>query len=131
MTEEWKPLDLPWAKDPYEVSNLARVRNARTGRVLKTYDSPSNGGVYKKVDCGRKHKHLYPHRLSQWAFGRDPRGLQVDHLEKDLEKNGVEDTEVVSNAENQARRAGKGDAYETPGAEDTSFNPEELERKQA
>jgi len=40
MREIWKPVD--WI-DGYEVSNEYRVRNTKTGRILKTYPNNRTG----------------------------------------------------------------------------------------
>lgn len=83
MTEE---LDLPgevWAKAAttnrvYDVSNMGRVRNRETGRVLKTGDwyKPGTVTAYLRLERGvRRFSHIYVAQLVAKAFlPSDPDG---------------------------------------------------------
>lgn len=80
--EEWLPVAWP---DGYEVSNLGRVRNARTGLVLSLLRH--NDG-YLNVKLGRKRRE-YVHRLVCEAFNGPPprRYYHADHRDFDRTNN--------------------------------------------
>jgi hypothetical protein len=66
----------------YEVSNHGRVRNANTGRILKT-DSKRNGYKYVNLSKNNKQKKFNIHRLVAEAFVENPDNFNtVDHISK-------------------------------------------------
>ena len=88
--EIWKTIE---EFDNYEVSNLGRVRNIQTGRVLKPI-LISTGyyqvGLFKQNKCYRK----LIHRLVAEAFLENSDNLpQINHIDEDKTNN------VVSNLE--------------------------------
>lgn len=75
VKEEWRKIA---NLDGYSVSNLGKVRNDKTGRILKTYD---NGRGYQKVEI--KDKKWYIHRLVAQAFIPNPNNYpQVNHIDE-------------------------------------------------
>lgn len=71
--EEWR---VTLRHDRYEVSSLGRVRNRKTGRVLKPQRHDKG---YLKVKLGRK-IHVYVHQLvCECWHGPGPAGFEVDH----------------------------------------------------
>lgn len=78
----------------YEVSDDGRVRNMRTGRVLR-----ATGDRYLMVSLGRARRALV-HRLVAQAFLGDGAGLQVNHKNGDRKDNRVQNLEWVTASEN-------------------------------
>lgn len=78
MSEEvWK--DIPGYEGAYQVSTLGRVRNPRTGRVLK---QGTHRLGYKVAYLSRdsKAKSVLVHRLVAFAFVPATGGFEVNHL---------------------------------------------------
>lgn len=69
MEEIWKTIE---EYPNYEVSSLGRVKNVKTGRILKPL---KQRGGYLRVDLCRKHKVI--HRLVAEAFLPNPHNLPV------------------------------------------------------
>lgn len=97
MKEIWKVVqDYP----NYEVSNLGRVRNKKTGKIL----SPGLGGagyftiaLYKDGKATTKNVH----ELVAAAFlGKKTKGMTVNHKDGDKTNNILSNLEIVSYAEN-------------------------------
>lgn len=105
MTEEWRQVD----GFAYEVSSLGRVRNARTGHVLRP---TTNGRGYIYVGLhrdGRQHSKRV-HRLVALAFIPNPENKpEVNHIEHDLTNNAITNLEWATRIENHYHsvRAGK------------------------
>lgn len=94
--EEWRDII---DHEDYQVSNLGRVRNAETGRILKQY---WNGGRkrdgYLRVDLrtNKKTYKLSVHRLVALAFipNPDPENLiQVNHKDENKSNNHADNLE--------------------------------------
>ncbi|MBR6375111.1 MAG: NUMOD4 motif-containing HNH endonuclease [Alloprevotella sp.] len=96
--EIWHKCEVPYTR--YEVSNLGRVRNARTGRVLRPWD---NGRGYLQVYLWYKGKIVqYVHNLVATAFVEGWReGLQVNHKNGVKTDNRAENLEWVTSSENR------------------------------
>ena len=97
--EIWHKCEVPYTR--YEVSNQGRVRNARTGLVLRPRKSAHG---YRKVSlCYQgKPKECYIHILVATAFVEGWReGLQVNHKNGVKTDNRAENLEWVTASENQ------------------------------
>lgn len=100
MIEHWKPIN-----EKYEVSDLGRVRNAKTGHVITDIDH-GNGYRYVTFVVDGKHRNYYVHRLVAEAFlprsaGRD----YVDHLNFNRADNRAENLIWCTQLENVRRSA--------------------------
>ena len=91
----------------YEISNLCRVRNKDTGRIIKMfvdkygygYHSLSNKGFYKKKKL---------HRLMALAFIPNPLNKkEVNHKDGNPLNNSIENLEWVTHFENQSHKVMK------------------------
>lgn len=98
--EIWKPL-VGYDNFKYEVSDKGRVRNLKTGKILK--GSISNG--YRTIFLSNRNqvKLVYAHRLVCLAFVERIEGKnQVNHKNGDTLDNCLENLEWMSAAENIA-----------------------------
>ena len=97
--ERWHHCEVPYTR--YEVSNLGRVRNKRTGQVLAPVEMSNR---YLKVNLyykGEK-KQCQIHQLVATAFVPGWReGLEVNHKNGDKHDNRAENLEWVTHSENQ------------------------------
>lgn len=111
--ENWKPVVN--YEDRYEVSDLGRVRNKRTGKVL--HPQPRQHGYLGVPLYGRGGhetrgcKTFSVHRLVAEAFLPNPGNLpEVNHKDENKQNNALENLEWVSHQQNcvvgtvQARR---------------------------
>ena len=100
--EIWHHCEVPYTR--YEVSNLGRVRNKRTGQVL----APINrGDGYLKVNLYYKGemKQLQVHRLVATAFVPGWReGLEINHKNGDKHDNRAENLEWVTHSANERHK---------------------------
>ncbi len=98
--EAWKDVS---NYDNYEVSNLGRVRNKKTSRILKAGDI---GGYYSVgLSCG-KTKSYSVHQLVAQAFIPNLENKpQVNHIDKNGLNNKVTNLEWVTNKENSIHRS--------------------------
>lgn len=96
-TEEWKELrDFP----KYSVSSFGRVRNDKTGKILKPFKIGSPNGQYYAVDFYPK-KSVRVHRLVASAFIPNPNNKkEVNHIDGDHFNNEVKNLEWVTGSEN-------------------------------
>lgn len=97
LIEIWKPT---YVTDNYSVSNLGRVRNNRTGRILKPVDA---GEGYRRVgiSLNGKRKLYSVHRLVAEAFCLKLESrTEVDHIDGDRGNNVVGNLRWVSHSEN-------------------------------
>lgn len=102
MQEEWRIIqDYP----NYSVSNLGRVRNDKTGRILKPISFGARGKEYKQVflfrgSCASR-KSFRVHRLVATAFIPNPESKpEVNHLDGNHYNNAVSNLEWTSHTEN-------------------------------
>ena len=84
----------------YEVSNLGKVRNIKSGRVLKT--SLNNNGYLRLFLCkNNKRKHLYLHRIIANAFIDNPDEKPcVNHIDENKLNNDLSNLEWCTAREN-------------------------------
>ena len=91
MIEEWR--DVPGYEGLYEVSDWGRVKNIKTGRILK----PANNGwgYLFVVLCKNGIKTAAKiHRLVAYAFIPNPQNLpQINHRDEDKTNNSVDNLE--------------------------------------
>ena len=101
--EEWKIIN---DTTNYEISNSGRVRNIKTGRILKGRLSKSG---YLQVNLTMKEtlkqKNYYIHRLVAIYFIENPENKrEVNHKDGDKINNHVENLEWVTSSENQKHK---------------------------
>ena len=87
-------------EDTYAVSNLGRVKNIKTGRILKQC---KNNGGYMLVDLwknGKQRTHLV-HRLVLTNFKANPRNCSdVNHIDENKENNSLNNLEWTTHQAN-------------------------------
>lgn len=106
MEELWKPV--PEYEGYYEVSNLGRIRNTRTGRTLKGHpDTKGYPCFWPKIN-GRR-RCLRIHRCVALAFSPNPDNKpEVNHRDGDKKNPTADNLEWVTSRENHlhAHRTG-------------------------
>jgi hypothetical protein len=84
----------------YEISSVGRVRNSKTGRVLKTQPR-KDGYVGVQLSKDGKYKNLLMHRLVALAFIENPLGKpDVDHIDRNKSNNSVDNLRWSTTSEN-------------------------------
>lgn len=85
----------------YEVSNMGRVRNIKTNRLLK-FDECQK---YTRVSFNDK-KHYYLHRLVYSTFSNDYGldGYVIDHIDNNPRNNTLSNLQKITHSENNYRR---------------------------
>ena len=90
--EVWK--DIKGYEDEYEVSNLGRVRNKITKKILKL--KKDNGYLRVGLRKNGKQKYYYVHRLVYEVFiGEIPEGYQVNHKDENKENNILSNIDIL------------------------------------
>lgn len=99
MSEEWRNVTLELYADAYAVSSIGRVKNLRTGRILKP--TPTRVGYYRVgLSVGGVLKYYFVHRLVALAFIPNPLGKPtVNHINEIKTDNRIENLEWATNAE--------------------------------
>lgn len=98
--EEWRVLTM---NDNYEVSNLGKVRNKKTGRILKAAGKESYQSV--KLRENSKSKSYKVHQLVGMCFIENPeKKPQINHKDKIKNNNKTENLEWCTAAENNAHK---------------------------
>lgn len=88
----------------YDISTLGRIRNNKTGHIIKP-DKEEKGYCRLTIKVNGKKKHYAVHRLVAIAFIPNPNNLpQVDHIDNDKSNNRVDNLRWVSNKENSQYR---------------------------
>lgn len=91
----WRKIE---GKPNYSVSDDGKVRNDKTGKILRPYKGTAG---YYQIMLGRKTVPQYVHRLVAIAFIPNPEELpQVDHINGDKLDNRVKNLRWVSVSEN-------------------------------
>ena len=96
MKEIWKQSIV----ENYEISNLGRIRNTKTGNIIKP-DKEEKGYCRLSIKVNGRKKHYPVHRLVAIAF--IPNLLnktQVDHIDNNKSNNRVDNLQWVTNKEN-------------------------------
>lgn len=102
MTEIWQ--DIPDYEGLYQVSNMGRVRNTRSGRVLKAREKP-NGYLGYALYTHSVATPFSAHRLVAGAFVPNPEGKpQINHINGNKADNRSENLEWCTASENQRHR---------------------------
>ena len=94
--EQWKNID----NYDYEVSTKGRVRNLRTGRIMKGI--PTRGG-YLQIGLFKngERKRFYIHRLVLETFNpTDDETLEVNHINENVQNNRLENLEWTTHKKN-------------------------------
>jgi hypothetical protein len=98
--EEWKDIE---GYDKYEVSSFGRVRNKKTGRVLK---AANNGGYYVVGLSNKKTNSFRVHQLVAKAFILNPENKpHVNHKDKNGLNNNIKNLEWNTIPENNRHRS--------------------------
>lgn len=118
LMEQWKSIP---SYDGYEASNLGRIRNAQTGRVLKC--KPRKGNRYALVHVGWNYarqgpRGTYPRRRVRMRLvhvlvaaawnGPCPPGHEVNHKDTDRSNNRADNLEYVTHKRNMQHAAEMG-----------------------
>lgn len=100
--EEWKELkDIVECGDYYAVSTKGRVKNVKTGRILKERIS-SRGYLFVALCLNGKYKQYLVHRLVALAFLPNTEDkLTVNHLDGNKFNNSVTNLEWATHSEQQ------------------------------
>ena len=95
MKEIWK--DIPGYEGKYQASNMGRVKNVVSGRVLK----PNGRYLLVVLVKGKEHKNILVSRAVWSAFnGPIPPGMQVNHINEDKHDNRLENLNLMTPKEN-------------------------------
>lgn len=109
--EQWKKIT---EATNYEVSNLGRIRNTKSGQILNPGVA---GNGYKQVSLkmiqSNKFEKRYVHRLvaTYWIDNPDNK-KEVNHINLDRADNRVENLEWITSSENQKHKYQNGN-YKT------------------
>ena len=100
MDEQWRPVNCLKHQEhmtaSYEVSNLGRIRNARTKRIVKCFPHNTKYLVFQyrfiKPEDGKIHFFtMFLHRIVALTWIENPENLpMVDHINQDITDNRVE-----------------------------------------
>jgi len=86
--------------EKYEVSNLGRVRNMKTGKILKPQPD-KNGYLKHHLSEHNKQKHLFLHRIIATTFIDNPEGKPcVNHIDENKLNNDLSNLEWCTVREN-------------------------------
>lgn len=97
VNEEWRSID---EYINYQVSNIGRVRNCNTGKILKP-KIQSGGYCQVSLYKDKKQKIFLIHRLVANEFIDNPDDKQfVDHVDHDKSNNCINNLRWASNKEN-------------------------------
>ena len=99
MQEHWKTIpDFPGL---YSASDLGRVRNDTTGRILKPRPTKNGYIRYALFVGGKTYRHALAHRLI-WEIFSSPieAGMQINHISGDKHDNRLPNLELTTPLEN-------------------------------
>jgi hypothetical protein len=102
MTELWHKLDFEKGYENYAVSNLGKVKNLKTGVILK----PDLSDWYQRCNLfntrTRKQKHFRVHRLVALYFVEGDNKLIINHKDGNKINNVYTNLEWVTTSENNS-----------------------------
>lgn len=100
--EEWMIIQ---ESPNYSVSNMGRVRNNRTNRLIKPVDKTSKY-IRVRIICDGKKKTYYLHRLVYCTFHNDYdlEGYVIDHIDNDPRNNKLDNLQKLTHSENNYKR---------------------------
>ena len=102
MKEEWR--DITEFECNYQVSNLGRVRNKKTKRMMNPFVA-TNGTLKANLSINGVYHKRYVHRLVASEFIDNPESKpQVDHIDGNKQNNAVSNLRWCTNEENQQYR---------------------------
>ena len=106
MNEQWVGLqykDIDYSSK-YEISNLGKIRNRETGKILKTHLDRDGYVVIglRKPGTTNNPKTLRIHRLLMWNF-IEQSDLEIDHIDMNKQNNDLSNLQYVKHIENQHR----------------------------
>ena len=94
MEEIWKDIK---SRPTHQISNTGKVRNKKTGHVLKLRDCKG----YKIVHWSAHDKNVYVHLLVAEAFIENPNNYtEINHRDEDKSNNSVENLEWCTHTYN-------------------------------
>lgn len=96
MEEIWK--DIHGYEGKYQVSNMGKVKNTKTNRILKPFKLSGYDAVGLWVNNERQFKLV--HRLVGMAFLNWYEGCEFDHISTDKNDNTVFNLKVCTHREN-------------------------------
>jgi len=98
INEEWRSVD---CYINYQVSNIGRVRNSKTGRILKPNLS-SNGYLTVGLSKNGKVKTHMIHQLVAREFLENPLNKpNIDHIDNNKTNNNLNNLRVCNQSQNQ------------------------------
>lgn len=96
--EEW--MQSAWNADKYEVSSNGRVKNKKTGRILRPRKT-RKGYLQIGLRKDGKKKCFRVHRLVWESFnGPIPEGMQINHINEDKTDNRIENLSLMTCKDN-------------------------------
>ncbi len=104
--EIWKAVFVAEYSATYEISNIGRVRNIKTGKIRKNVATADDKYFYLGLsNNGNKHN-FYLHRLVALTFIGSPTGdrNQINHKDGNGKNNQVKNLEWVTQSENMRHR---------------------------
>lgn len=97
--ENWKPVR---QNDNYEVSDLGRVRNMRTRRIVRPYiDSDQKYPRVDLYDGGSRRKFMVHTLVAEAFIGPKPDGYEIDHRNTNICDNRLCNICYVTQEENR------------------------------
>jgi hypothetical protein len=91
--EIWKP-----CFEDYQVSNLGNVR--RNGKVLKCSRHSAGYRYFQLQRSDRRVNYMVHHLVAQQFIGERPKGLIIDHLDRNRTNNNVDNLRYTTYKEN-------------------------------
>lgn len=105
--EIWKEVNEEGIEGNYLVSNFGRIYSKICQRVLITHKARTGGYICVAITCGKVRKTFRLHRLIAKSFIPNPfNKKEVNHIDKDVTNNRVENLEWFSPKENQMHKMG-------------------------